>query len=491
MQEARDNTSELKEEILRLQQQAQPLEPQAEERTNLWQATQEYAAAFLEVLPGRKAFEAEDVTGRLLQHQLPGEEGKDILDILALLGEAVDTPGLNPASGGHLGYIPGGGIYTSALGDYLAAVTNRYAGVFYASPGAVRIENLLIRWMAGLAGFPATAGGTLTSGGSVANLTAIVTARDAKQVRSGDVPRSVIYLTSQAHHSIEKAIRIAGLSESVVREIPVDDGFRMRADLLLEAVRRDTREGLKPFLVIATMGTTDTGAIDPLDEIAGITTQYSLWLHVDAAYGGFFLLCDGIRRRFGSLGLADSIVMDPHKGLFVPYGLGALLVRDVAHLAASQHYSANYMQDTHAANEELSPAELSPELSRHFRGLRLWLPLQLHGIAPFRAALTEKLYLAQYAYEELRKMENMEVFNKPELTVVAFRYVPPAGDADRFNRELILRIQQDGRVFLSSTLVDGKFALRIAVLSFRSHLETVDLALQIIQEKVLGLQNAE
>ncbi len=232
------------------------------------------------------------------------------------------------------------------------------------------------------------------------------------------------------------------------------------------------------------MGTTDTGAIDPIEAIGNIAGKYNLWFHLDAAYGGFFMLCDEIKQRIKGMEKADSIVMDPHKGLFIPYGSGALIVRDKAHLAKSQYYTANYMQDAKASVDEISPAEVSPELTRHFSGMRLWMPLKLHGVKSFRAALTEKLLLARYFHDQISKIPGYEVLNYPELSVVAFRYIPKDMDTDSFNKKLVEEVQKDGRVFLSSTIVNDRFTIRLAVLSFRTHLETINLTLQILSEKI-------
>jgi len=181
---------------------------------------------------------------------------------------------------------------------------------------------------------------------------------------------------------------------------------------------------------------------------------------------------------------SDSVVMDPHKGLFVSYGSGAVLVKDKQKLLASQYYQANYMQDALSSTDELSPADLSPELSKHFKGLRLWLPLKLAGVKPFRAMLEEKIQLARYFYTNVQTIKGIEVGPPPELSVVTFRYVPGSGNADEFNKMLVNEIQKDGRVFLSSTVLDGRFTLRLAVLSFRTHLETIDRALEILKEKI-------
>ena len=186
---------------------------------------------------------------------------------------------------------------------------------------------------------------------------------------------------------------------------------------------------------------------------------------------------------------SDSIVMDPHKGLFLPYGSGAVLVKDSKKLLDAHYYMPNYLQDTFDSREELSPADLSPELTKHFRGLRLWLPLKALGLKPFRAALEEKILLAQYFYKKIQQLDGFEVGPYPDLSVVTYRYIPSKGDVNEFNKKLVHEIHKDGRVFLSSTIVDDKFTLRLAVLAFRTHLETIDLTLEILKEKVAILLN--
>ncbi|PWT90304.1 MAG: amino acid decarboxylase [Acidobacteria bacterium] len=473
----------MRQKILQLEKISKQLEPTPKERREVRNRVVRYMERFLNNIETSKTYVPTKDSGAGLLRSPISEQPISIDQILKLLWENVDYPGLNPASGGHLGYIPGGGIYFSSLGDYMADVTNRYAGVFFAGPGAVRMENMLIRWLAKVLGYPKDAGGNLTTGGSIANLIGIVTARDAMNIRSKDVERSVIYLSHQAHHSVDKAIRIAGLKEAIIRYVNLDDGYRMIPSELQKQIIADRDQGLQPFLVIASAGTTDVGAIDPLVEIGNIAREEKLWYHIDAAYGGFFILTKEGKKKLRGLELSDSLVIDPHKGLFLPYGLGVVLVKDVTKLQASHYYSANYMQDAKANIEELSPAELSPELTKHFRGLRLWLPLKLHGLKPFRACLEEKLMLAKYFYQEIRKL-GFETGPEPELSVVTFRYVPKKGNADEFNKYLLEEVHKDGRVFISSTILDGKFTLRFACLAFRTRLKTVDLLLQILKEAV-------
>lgn len=480
----KDNVRDRIEEVERL---ARLLEPLCEARKESRDAVIAYSENFLESIHELNAFNKSVTKGAALLDSPITENGIDIDEAIALIRENVDTPGLNPASGGHLAYIPGGGIYTAALGDYLADVFNRYAGVFYASPGAVRMENMLIRWMCDLVGYPPESHGNLTTSGSLANMIAIVAARDGRNIRSADVPRSVIYLSKQTHHSIDKAINVAGLNECIVRHVPLDEKYRMIASELSTQIETDKAAGLNPFLVVASAGTTDVGAIDPLPEIGEIAKQHGLWYHIDAAYGGFFILTEEGKAKLRGFELSDSLIIDPHKGLFLPYGLGVVLVRNVDDLRRAYRFDAHYMQDAFRGNDELSPAELSPELTKHFRGLRLWLPLKLHGVAPFRACLEEKLLLAKYFYEEVQQL-GFECAIKPELSVVVYRYVPRTGDANEFNKKLLEAVVADGRIFISSTMLEGNYTLRFACLAFRTHLKTVDTLLAVLKENVELLQ---
>lgn len=480
----------MRKKIKELEQISAQLEPNATTRTQWNLAVQNYADDFLNQLDTLPAY---DLSADHAKGILKEEIGvpKPIDELLEIIKTYVDRTGVNPASGKHFGYIPGGGVFPTALGDYLAAISNRYAGIFFANPGAVRMENQLLRWLCELMGYPSTALGNLASGGSIANLIAITTARDFHHIRARDVEKSVIYLTPHIHHCVQKALRIAGLREAQIRYVPMDDRFRMKADVLEEMVKQDKEEGWKPFLVVASAGTTDIGAIDPLDDIADVAEAHNLWFHVDAAYGGFFILADienedgsTLKSQFSGIERSDSLAIDPHKGLFLSYGIGVVLIKNVQAQLESHYYKANYMQDAHQDFDELSPADLSPELTKHFRGLRMWLPLQLYGIEPFKAALEEKILLARYFYKKVQTI-GFEVGPYPDLSVVTYRYVPEVGDANTFNKKLLDYLHRDGRIFVSSTTINGTYWLRLAVSSFRSHLKEVDLYLEILQSYLL------
>jgi aromatic-L-amino-acid decarboxylase len=475
--------------ISRLERAARPLDPGATRRKHLRNAVVASSERFLRKIETLKAYYETEDKGRGVLGAPISEHGLPIHDVIELLEEHIVRPGNIPASGGHLAYIPGGGLYHSALGDFLAAISNKYAGVFFAGPGPVRMENMLVRWVADLVGYPASGGGTILSGGSIATLAAVATARDAHGLKGAEYASAVIYLTTQAHYCIEKSLRLAGLGEVQIRHIPIDGFFRMRPDALRHAIAEDRGRGLRPWMVVASAGTTDTGAVDPLDAIATIAQSERCWFHVDAAYGGFFLLTERGRELFQGISRSDSVVLDPHKSLFLPYGAGMVLVRDVEQLAATHDYTGHYMQDAVREPGELSPADLSPELTRHFRALRMWLPLVSLGTKPFQAALDEKLLLARYFHREIAGL-GFEVGPVPDLSIVTYRWAPRGARPDlvnEMNQMIVDGVRRDGRVFISSTTLDGRFTLRLAILAFRTHRRTIDLALRVLREQAAAL----
>jgi glutamate/tyrosine decarboxylase-like PLP-dependent enzyme len=472
--------------LAKLERQARLLDPGPAEREALLEKVREYSEQFLAQIGEACAFVPDPGANGFAGSPLD-DSPMQMEDLLEFFRREVDTTGILPASGGQLGYIPGGGLYPSALGEFLAAVSNRYSGVAFAGPGASRMEHSLVQWMCRLVGYPESAAGDLTSGGSIATLSALVAARDACSLSASEFPNTCIYLTAQAHHCIGKALHVAGMSEAVQRLVPMDSRYRMDTAELERMITEDHQQGRRPWLVVASAGTTDTGAIDPIESVAGIARQHELWFHLDAAYGGFFMLCEEGREVLGGMEQADSIVMDPHKGLGIPYGTGAVLLRDARLLAASNTYYADYMQDAKdevpGYDAEFSPADYSLELTRHFRGPRMWFPLKLFGLQPFRAALAEKIWLARYFYQAINKLDGFETGPYPDLSIVTFRYFPAAGAANDFNRKLLEAVHQDGKVFITSTLIDGEFTLRLAVLNFRTHRKTIDYLLELLRRE--------
>ncbi|MDH3650849.1 MAG: aminotransferase class V-fold PLP-dependent enzyme [Saprospiraceae bacterium] len=477
------------ERIKQLESTAKGLEPRADLRDEFLAKAHSYGERFLEDMDRSKVYESDGSAVRDLDRFKFDDEGKDLDSLLEVLGSAVDATGINPAGPTHFGYVPGGGVYPSALGDYLVDITNRYAGITFANPGAVRMENILIEWMAEMVGYPIDAIGNLASGGSIASLIAIVAARDHYQITPEKVRSSVVYCTKQIHHCLLKAFRIAGLHYAVVRFVPVDERFAMKTQVLSEMIQEDLDNGLHPFLIMASAGSTDVGAIDPLDEIGRVAKSFDCWFHIDAAYGGFFMLVDSMRHKFRGMDTSDSIVIDPHKGLFLPYGTGAVLVKNKQAVLQSHHYRANYMQDAFTDEEEISPADVSPELTKHFRGLRMWLPMQLLGLAPFKASLEEKILLCQYFYDRVQAL-GFEAGPEPTLSICLFRWTA-VSDANTFNKAILKEIQMEGSHFISSTTIGDTFWLRVCIMVFRTHLSHVDAFLLQLRELITTVQEKE
>ncbi len=381
-------------------------------------------------------------------------------------------------------------MFHAAVGDLIANVVNRYTTVWSAAPGLAQLEANVIRWFCQMVGYPEKSGGYLASGGSMANLSAVVTARHERLPE--DFLNGTIYMSDQTHHSITKAAMIAGFPAGRVRTIPVDRSYRIRIDALRERIARDRAAGFVPFMVVGSAGTTNTGAVDDLQALAEVARSESLWLHLDAAYGGFFMLTERGRRAMQGIELADSITLDPHKGMFLPYGTGCLLARDRRALERAHRIDADYMPRREQPEEFVDFCDISPELSRDYRGLRVWLPLKMHGAAVFAEALDEKIDLARWATEELRKIDGIEIVVEPQLSLVAFRFDRPgikADRLDRLNRELLRRINDRQRVHLTGTTVDGRFLLRICVLSLRTHLDRMELGLEDIRRSIAGLSD--
>lgn len=442
--------------------------------------------AHIESLPRQPAAVTEGgaALARSLAEPMP-VRGRPWPELLDLLFERVIPVSFNTAGPGYLAYIPGGGLPQTAVADLISGATNRYVGVFAAAPGLAQIEANVVRWFCEMVGYPSASGGILTTGGSLSNFSALVTAR--RERLPANFLSGVLYASDQTHHSVQKAAQLAGFPEENVREIPTDDQFRMRTDALAEQVAADRAAGLQPFLVVGNAGTTNTGAVDDLAALADLSERESLWLHVDAAYGGFFLMTGRGRERMAGIERSDSITLDPHKGLFLPYGTGSLLVRDREALRRAHALSADYMPSMQEDADLVDFNLLSPELSRGWRGLRVWLPMQMHGAEPFQRNLEEKLDLAEWATEELRAIKGMEILAEPQLSIVAFR-LRPAGaredTLDALNRDLMRRINARGRIYLTGTNLRDRFAIRICVLSFRTHRDRMEMGLEDIRRSV-------
>jgi aromatic-L-amino-acid decarboxylase len=445
---------------------------------------------------GAAGLDVADAVSRPIPEQ-PLEGGVEA--VTHLLRQAARAS-LVPPGPGYFAYVPGTGLFSAALADLVSGSLNRFTGLSAAAPALCRLEADVIAWLARECGYGDEARGVLLSGSSLANLVAVTTAREERFGDSGDLRRAVGYCSPQAHGCVDRAFRLSGVPGRNVRRVDVDDQWRMDPAALDAALNADRTAGLEPFVVVVSAGTTNTGALDPLDEIADVCTRHHVWMHVDGAYGGAFVLCDEGRRLLSGMGRADSIALDPHKGLHLPFGTGCLLVREGARLRrAHTAHADRYLQDFDAlerSREAPSPTEHGPELSRSYRGLRLWLPLMLHGAAAFRQALEEKLELARVFHAGLLAAIDrgapLVCVAPPHLSTVAFRLARREGEPldawNARNAALLERINASRRVYLSSTTLpveDGDaFTLRVCVLGARTHARHVQSCLTEITRAV-------
>jgi aromatic-L-amino-acid decarboxylase len=452
-----------------------PLDPSQEQMREMGEEALAYVIDFLTKRDTAPASSFEGAIDAARAHrEAPPELGGDFGPLIELI-EAIASNSADNTGPGFLAYIPGGGLFAASLADLLSTTVDRFVNLWGEAPVAAQVEENVVRWLCDLFGFPPSSRGVLTSGGSMANFSAVVSARNA---RLGDAfLDGTIYVSEQVHASVLKAARLAGFPMANVRNVPVLPSLRVDPDAMRRMIAQDRATGLRPFLVVASAGTTNTGAVDPIEACAELCAAEDLWLHVDAAYGGFFQLTDRGRERFAGIERADSITLDPHKGMFLPYGTGGLVVREGRALRDAHFVGAAYLQDLAADAEIPNFAEYSAELSRDFRGLRVWFPLKLHGVSAFREALDEKLDLAQLLYERLKAIPELELPWGPDLTVVPFRLRDGDDDA---NRRLLDAINASKRVFLSSTIVEGRFTIRACILSHRTHRDRIEECIEIV-----------
>ncbi len=444
----------------------------------------------LPTAPSYKIDGAEEMARALIE-PLP-EDGEPYEGLVSRLFDEVIPYGFNAAGPGYLAYIPGGGLFHTAVADLISESVNRYTSIWIPAPGLAQIEAVVVRWLCEIVRYPEGALGLLTTGGSMANFTAIFTAR--RELLPENFLDGTIYVSDQVHHSIQKAAMLAGFPASSVRQVKSDADYSMSVDDLETCITADRRAGRRPFFIVGSAGTVNTGAVDDLDALADVAVAEKMWFHVDAAYGGLFMLTERGRAVLAGIERSDSMSLDPHKALFLPYGTGSLLVRDRETLArahAADDTAADYLPVMRQDPDFVDFSEISPELSRGHRGLRLWLPIKMHGIGAFRRQLDEKLDLAHWITERLREIKGIEIFAEPQLTLVAFRLARAGLSYDKLNalnQRFLEAVNDRKRIFISHSVVRGAYVLRICVLSFRTHMPDMERALEDIREVAAELR---
>jgi aromatic-L-amino-acid decarboxylase len=384
---------------------------------------------------------------------------------------------------GYFAYVPGAGTWPGALGDLIASACNLEVSSWVQAAGPSQVELTVLGWFKQWIGYPEQAAGVLVSGGSAANLTALACAREALLGAMSD--QVVAYLSNQAHSSMARAARVLGFRPNQVRVLPVDDGYRMRPEALAAAMAADLRAGRRPLFVAANAGATSTGAIDPLPELAALCRERGVWFHVDAAYGGFAVLTERGRRWMAGLELADSVTLDPHKWLYQPFECGCLLVRAGQRLHEAFRIQPDYLKDTEAAELEVNFSDLSVQLTRMSRALKLWLSLRYFGVEAFRAAIDRSIDLARFAQARIEASDRLELLTPARLGVVCFRRHPEGMDEDgleRLNQRLAEGLAASGQGLVSSTRLRDRFVLRMCVLNHTSRAQDVERVLDWFEQ---------
>lgn len=431
-------------------------------------------------LLSRPVFGKVGADASLFQSPLPAH-GRPFEEVLAFVREHVLPFPMGNSHPRFFGFINATADPVGITADYLAAAMN--PNCWGGDHAAVHVESEVMRWIASIVGFPPEAEGILVSGGSMANFTALAAARRATtpgNVREEGLggegrPRLVVYASDQVHHCVDKAVDLLGIGTRNLRKIETDDRFRVRTDLLEAAIAADRNAGLLPAIVVGSAGTVNTGAIDPLEELADLCLRESLWFHVDGAYGAMAVLSPRLKPLFAGIERADSIAADPHKWLYVPYEAGATLVREPGRLAATFRKFPEYL----AADPD-SPfpgpawfAERGVELSRGFKALKVWMGIQVHGADAYARAIENDVALANFLCEQVDRRPDFERMAEQVLSIANFRWRPSGlvltdPQVDRLNRRIVNRLVGDGSFFLAPTVLKGRAALRVCIVNFRT-----------------------
>jgi glutamate/tyrosine decarboxylase-like PLP-dependent enzyme len=419
----------------------------------------------------------------------PPEEGRDFERVFADFREKVVPNAFRPNHPRFLAFIPSAPTYLSVLGEMLCAGTNFFAGVWLEAAAPAQVELVVLDWFRLFLGLPPETRGVLTSGGSEANLTALLVARE--RLSYADRARAVLYLTEQRHGSMDRAAKVIGLRPDQVRPVAAGEDFRLEPAALERAVRQDREAGRLPWAVAANAGATNTGTVDPLDALAELCRQQRLWLHVDAAYGWPAVLIPEGQAALRGIDRADSVTLDPHKWFGQTFEAGCILVRDGRRLAETFRSRPDYMQDVEPAGDEVNFADYGLALTRRFRALKIWLSVKVLGVSWFRQLIARSCRLAELAQAALDQAGSFEILCPRQLSIVCFRYVAPGLEEqalDRRNLELVEALRATGRAFISSTRLRGRVALRFCFVNWRTTAadveEVVSLLVSLAQKRI-------
>jgi glutamate/tyrosine decarboxylase-like PLP-dependent enzyme len=388
-------------------------------------------------------------------------------------------------------FIPSPSNFVSVMADALAAGFNPFAGNWLEGSGPAQIELVTIDWLRETCGLPETAGGLFVSGGSMANLTALAAARRARLDERGD--DAVIYFSDQTHNSVEKALRVLGFARGQIRTLPSDEDFRLPVESLRRAVAEDRADGRRPFLIIANAGTTNTGAVDPLDQLANLCERENLWFHVDGAYGAAACLSERGRKLLAGIERADSLSLDPHKWLFQPFEIGCVLLRDARLLKKTFQTMTGILEDTkRVEEEEINYYDYGVQLTRGFRALKLWLSIKTFGAAAFREAINRGFEMAEFAENILRQSGCWRIVAPAAMGILTFRYVAEArseNEISEIHRRMVEMMTEDGFAFANSTTLRGQTVMRLCTINPRTTEDDIRATIKQLEQFGRELQD--
>lgn len=401
------------------------------------------------------------------------EQGTDFETVLAQLERDVLRNTMHVNHPRFFAYVPSPSNYVSAMADAIISGYNVFAGTWVGGSGPAAVELAVIDWLRDICGLPPSAGGLFVSGGTMANLTALAVARHAKLGESAE--NATVYFSDQAHSSLEKALRVIGIAAENIRKLPSDNDYRLPVRDLAQAIEMDRAAGKRPFCVIASAGTTNTGAIDPLPELSRLCHEQDLWFHIDGAYGAAAAASERGHALLAGLDLVDSLSLDPHKWLFQPFEIGCVLVRNGSLLSDTFLILPEYLKDTHQHSAEFNFTDHGLQLTRGFRALKLWMSIKVFGMAAFRAAIDRGFQLAEFTESVIRKMSGWEIVTPACMGIVCFRYTC-ADDAAHLG--LVQTLLQDGFTLITSTVLRNRTVLRTCTINPRTTETDIQLSLE-------------
>ena len=417
-----------------------------------------------------------------LLREPPPEEGRPAQEVMERALRDVLPVAARVDHPRFFAFVPSTPTWPGVIADFLTAGFNTFQGTWLGSGGPSQLELVVTDWFGAWVGYPGTAGGLFTSGGSAASLDALVAARES----AGAPARPAVFMSDQSHSALERAAHIVGVRPEGIRKVASDEAFRIRLDALQAEVARARREGFEPIAVCANAGATNTGAVDPLDALADFCAREGIWLHVDGAYGGFAACLPDASDDLRAIGEADSVAVDPHKWLFQPFEAGCLLVKDIRTLNRAFSVHPEYLQDTLLGMEQVNFADRGLQLTRSFRALKVWMSVQTFGMAAFRRAVANGIELADRAGAYIRGSALLELLSDPSLGVVCFRANPRGagmGEAEleRFNEALQAKVIQEGTAMMSSTRLKGVYSLRLCIMAHTTAWSDVEATLAALE----------